>query len=148
MRDAGFSMTRAVRIARTETTRALNGGTATAYRKARAEGVQLRRMWLSARDEAVRPEHWALDGQVREVDEPFVVPAAPGVNPRLVGEKGDAPGDFGPAALVVNCRCTLVPVLDDSAPSEPEPPPPPPPADEEPIGAPPGSWLDGYGGER
>jgi SPP1 gp7 family putative phage head morphogenesis protein len=98
-----FSMSRARAIARTESTQALNAGAVQAMTQAEAEGVSFRgKMWLSSRDEAVRDTHVTLDGQVVPLDGQW----------ESSGAKADHPGGFGVAAEDINCRCTVVPVLD------------------------------------
>lgn len=83
-----FDRTRAKMVARTETTRAWNG----AQRRAlsdfqRESGKRIRKTWLSARDDRVRPEHEELDGTELGVDEEFS---------NGLKEPGEP-----------NCRCTL-----------------------------------------
>lgn len=93
-----MSFSRARTIARTEVNIAQNTGR---YNELRAEGVK-KKQWLTAGDEKVRPSHRdaANDGPV-PMDEPF--------SNGLMN-----PGDpDGPPEEVINCRCTLVPVLDD-----------------------------------
>ncbi len=98
-----FSPSRARAIARTESTQALNAGAVQAMTQAEAEGVSFRgKMWLSSRDEAVRDTHVTLDGQVVPLDGQW----------ESSGAKADHPGGFGIAAEDINCRCTVVPVLD------------------------------------
>jgi HK97 family phage portal protein len=96
-----FSPGRALTIARTEATRSVNGGALLAYEDAAGEGVGLRVQWLSARDSAVRPSHQDLDGQTVEIGGKF----------KIGGDEADGPGGFSEAAEVVNCRCTVVPVV-------------------------------------
>lgn len=107
--DPAFSAERAQRIGRTESTRALNAGGQLAMQDAREAGVRVRKQWLSARDGAVRPAHQALDGQTVPVDRAFIVPA--GVE--AAGQSAQYPGDFASAALVCNCRCTTIPIVED-----------------------------------
>ncbi len=117
-RDEHFSAMRALRIARTETTRAMSAGTLAAYGQAVAEGVALRKQWLSSRDHATRDSHWAMDGQTVEVGADFVVPAEGNghtADPADVGAHGSGPGDFASAGMVVNCRCTTIPILEEDA---------------------------------
>lgn len=110
-----FSPARALRIARTETTRSVNAGSLAAYDAAGKEaGVIVDRQWLSARDESTRPEHWALDGQTVGPGAKFTIPASGNgfaSSPEFVGAQADAPGGFDSAAMVCNCRCTVIPVL-------------------------------------
>lgn len=109
--SGAFGRVRALRIARTESTRATNAGSVLAYQDALTmDGLAVRKMWLSARDPEVRDPHVVLDSQQRMVGEAFEVPA--GVE--FSGSKGMFPGDFAEAGMVVNCRCTLVPVVEDA----------------------------------
>jgi hypothetical protein len=111
MASTAFAPSRALAIARTEATRSLSAGHRVAYEEFSAvEGVSLTQQWLSARDPHVREAHVYLDGQERQIGELFVVPAG-----EYAGATGSGPGDFPDPALVVNCRCTTVPVVKESA---------------------------------
>lgn len=94
--DAGRARARV--ISRTEITRASNYGTDEALKEA---GVQ-RRQWLATFDGNVRDRHAALDGQVRDIGDPF----------EIDGMRAMYPGDFGVAAMDINCRCGVTPVID------------------------------------
>lgn len=88
---------RAQRIARTELT---STGNAARFAEMREQGVK-RKGWASEPDDAVREEHVELDGKEVGIDEDFV--------PNLA-----YPGDpRAEARQVVNCRCSVYPVLDD-----------------------------------
>ena len=67
----------------------------------------MRQQWLSARDSEVRDAHAFLDGQVRASGELFVIPSGD-----YAGAKGSGPGGFDDPALVCNCRCTTVPLVE------------------------------------
>ena len=109
MRAAGFSPMRALRIARTETTRSAAAGSEFAWKIVAADtGVGIESEWLTARDGEVRHDHMILDGQVKPVGGVFTVPYG-----RHAGETASGPGDFADASMVVNCRCTLLPVIKD-----------------------------------
>lgn len=89
--SAAFSRTRAQRVARTETTRAWNGAqrrSLSMWKDSQSEGVDVTKMWLSSRDDRVRPEHDALDGETVKVNETF-------------SNGLDQPGE-------PNCRCTQI----------------------------------------
>lgn len=94
------------RIVRTEVLGAMNAGSVEGYKLAGA-----RKEWLTARDDAVRGEepddkfsHVEADGQIKEADEPFEVG----------GEELMFPGDpSGSAGNIVNCRCTVLPVIEE-----------------------------------
>lgn len=99
-----FGPMRALRIARTETTHSVNAGALVAYDEAAAAGVDVQVEWLSARDDVVRETHAEIDGTVVDRGEDFVLSD---------GDSGRAPGDFSNPANVINCRCTVLPVVRD-----------------------------------
>ena len=87
---------RAIMIARTETAGGVNGGSYIYYEH---EGIP-KKQWLTAGDEAVRESHRLLDGQIVRVTERF----SNGLR---------FPADMeGEADEVINCRCTIVPILE------------------------------------
>lgn len=89
----------AIRNARTATTSAENAGRMDGLKEAKEKGINVKKIWLSTLDNRTRHEHAFLDGQKRDIDEPFEV----------YGDTIMYPGD--PDAepyLVYNCRCTLV----------------------------------------
>ena len=98
-----FRPFRAVRIARTESTRALNRSSNQAYIQAKEEGINIRKQWLTADDDLVREAHRELEEKIIDVDEDF----------ETDGEFGSGPGEFGAAGLDVNCRCTILPIILD-----------------------------------
>lgn len=112
--DAGFQPSRALRIARTESTKGLSEGAHLGYEAAANIGVRLRQEWLSARTRATRESHWNpagiphLDGQEVGIGESFVVPSG-----EHKGDRGRWPGDFTAAGEVVNCICTTIPKVQD-----------------------------------
>lgn len=104
---AAFTPTRALRIARTETTRATNAGTQAAYESyERVTGDTIRKQWLSSRDAHVRGSHRSVDGQTVGVNEDFTL-----ISGDHSGSTAPAPGLFGIAGEDINCRCTTIPVL-------------------------------------
>lgn len=99
-----FGIARSRTIARTEATKAINLATNQSYQTAANEGIRIQKEWLSSRDDKVRETHVELDGQVVGVNEDFVVPSN--------GEKGESPGSFESPAESINCRCTIIPVIE------------------------------------
>ena len=89
------SFARAKTIARTEGHRIQQASTMDAQERAKAKGADVVKQWDSTLDGATRPTHRQLDGQIREVDEPF----------EADGKKAMYPGDFGDPAEDCNCRC-------------------------------------------
>ena len=92
--NIGFN--NAVRIARTEGHRIQCQGTMDACYKARDRGADVVKQWDSTLDAKTRESHVMVDGEIRELDEPFS-------NGLMF------PGDpDGGAAEVCNCRCALL----------------------------------------
>ena len=95
-RDA--SDVRAETIARTESLAASNQGHLAIYEQS---GLVDAKMWLTQVDDRTRPEHVAAHRQVVPRTDRFLVG----------GEMLDAPGLGGSAANVINCRCTVAPMV-------------------------------------
>lgn len=93
---------RAERIAVTESASASNWGNAEAMKET---GV-LNKEWLSTNDSHTRDSHVALDGQVRGVGEMFET-----INGNKLLYPADT--DNAPPEETVNCRCTILPVIED-----------------------------------
>jgi SPP1 gp7 family putative phage head morphogenesis protein len=89
---------RAMTIARTEAHRIQCAATANAQWKAKEKGADVVKQWDASLDGKTRATHRELDGQIRELDEPFEV----------AGKKAMHPGDFGDPAEDCNCRCALL----------------------------------------
>jgi len=101
---AEFSPARALRVARTETTRQANASAVQAFADAEREGVTIKKEWITARNGGERhPSYPGLDGQVRAVGEEFEVGDAHGMYP----------GDTGVASEDINCMCTCMPYIED-----------------------------------
>jgi SPP1 gp7 family putative phage head morphogenesis protein len=96
----------ALRIAQTEFTRCSNSGDYAATEEAVSQGVECQRMWVATLDTSTRDAHQELDGQIVGMDEPFEVD----------GESAMFPGDFGEPSLDINCRCTVVTLVDGQSP--------------------------------
>lgn len=86
----------AMRIARTEAHRIQTKASFDAQHKAKSKGADITKQWDATLDGKTRDSHRKLDGEVRELDEPFS-------NGLMY------PGDpSGSAAEVINCRCALL----------------------------------------
>jgi hypothetical protein len=85
-------------VARTEVIAATNAGSITRVRLMGADAPPFKQ-WLATMDARTRPTHAAADGQVVPREGRFEVGAA----------MLDYPADYtGPAAEVINCRCTIL----------------------------------------
>lgn len=92
-----MKLARARAIAITNVTTGFESGQQESFKRG---GIGFKR-WLSQRDGKVRPAHDEVDGQEVPVAESFTV----------AGVEMMHPGDpSAPAALVINCRCTMLPV--------------------------------------
>ena len=89
---------RAMTIARTEKGRVLSESRLHAMNKAKEAGADVVKQWDSTMDSRTRDDHRKLDGQIREIDEPFEVD----------GHKGMAPHKFGRPEQDINCRCMML----------------------------------------
>ena len=102
------SMDKAITIARTEGHRIQEESRNEARHKAKEAGADIVKQWDSTLDSRTRPTHQKLDGQIRELDEPFEVN----------GMKAMYPSGFGKAKEDINCRCVCLQrarwALDDS----------------------------------
>lgn len=109
---------RALLIARTETTRAAN---LAAEMGASETGIELQKVWIATADTRTRPAHLAMRGKDPIVKDALFV---------VGGKKMKHPGDpAGGPENVINCRCTVsyVPVMRNGMPV--------PRADSSPVGA-------------
>lgn len=86
----------AMRIARTEGHRIQVTAADHAQHKAKEKGANIVKQWDATLDSRTRDSHMRVDGEIRELDEPFS---------NGLMYPGDPSGD---AAEVVNCRCALL----------------------------------------
>ena len=96
-----FSERRSIVIARTEVISASNAGS---FFGAKQTGLPLQKEWLATQDKRVRDTHKKVDGQIREMDEPFNIGRG----------KLMFPGDSSlgaPKEETIQCRCTQVYVV-------------------------------------
>ena len=98
-----FTLGRANRIARTEATRVVNQATSASYQTLVQNGIQVKKQWLTARDEDVRTTHKELEGVIVGANEEFVTSDL---------DTASSPGSFTRAGNNINCRCTIIPVLE------------------------------------
>jgi hypothetical protein len=103
-----ISRTRGALIARTELHSAANYSM---HETAKTTGLQLKKEWVSVEDARTRTfsdddeyDHVSMNGQQREMDEPFLMPWVGGPDLAIM-----YPGEAGkPGAAVIGCRCAVV----------------------------------------
>lgn len=95
---AKIPQSNAARIARTEAHRIQCQAAADAQKRAKTKGADVVKQWDSTLDGNTRPVHRELDGQIKEIDEPF----------KASGYEVMQPGGFGDPAQDCNCRCALL----------------------------------------
>lgn len=97
-----------IRIARTETTRIENSGRLEAIKHGEDMGLNLKKQWISTIDSKTRDRHLELNMKIVDTDKSFAY-----------GLK--YPGDpHATANQTINCRCTVVSVLQDYTPTNKE----------------------------
>jgi len=89
---------RAKNIVRTEAHRIQQASQEDVRQAAKGRGADVVKQWDATLDMKTRDSHRMLDGQIREVDEPF----------EIHGLKAMYPGDFGDPAEDCNCRCVAL----------------------------------------
>lgn len=94
----GAPLGRAKTIVRTEGHRIQQASQEDARQVAKSKGADVVKQWDATLDGVTRPSHRKLDGQIREVDEPF----------EINGKKAMYPGEFGDPAEDCNCRCVAL----------------------------------------
>lgn len=92
------TVNQAYRIARTEGHRIQNEVNYKTLQKAKDSGADVVKQWDATIDKRTRPHHAQLDGQIRELDEPFEV----------AGRTALYAGGFGVASEDINCRCAVL----------------------------------------
>lgn len=97
-RTMGVDYNKTVRIARTEGGRVQNASRFDAMTGAKKSGADIVKQWDSTLDNRTRTAHRELDGQIRELEEPF----------EAEGQEAQHPHGFGVAWMDVNCRCVVV----------------------------------------
>ena len=92
----GIGLNKSIRIARTEAHRVSQQSTMDAMRQAKDKGADVVKQWDATLDAKTRPSHQKVDGEIKELDEPF-------------GNGLMFPGDpHGSAGEVINCRCVAL----------------------------------------
>ena len=96
--SSGIPLKRAKTIVRTEGHRIQQQSADDARNAAKAQGCQVVKQWDAVLDGNTRTGHRILDGQIREVGEPF----------EIDGKKAEYPGAFGRPEEDCNCRCVAL----------------------------------------
>lgn len=91
------AMNKAMRIARTEGHRIQNRAQMDMLNKAKENGADVVKQWISTLDDRTRESHKVLDGQIREIEDYFEVN----------GHKAKYPGGFGVTSEDIHCRCCM-----------------------------------------
>ena len=95
-----FYKWQALRIARTETTFAMNSA---AMVSSDVSGVVMEKVWYTYRDSKVRDSHRAMEGKSIPSNDLYELPS--GVKMRFPGDKAATGGNV--AGDLVNCRCAV-----------------------------------------
>lgn len=105
----GMNEKTAVRNARTAYTSAENGGRYHSYQRLKSAGVDLTVEWSATLDDRTRHSHRIMDGQRRDVDEPFEFfdETAGLVKILFPAQTKDTRWKI-PPSMIWNCRCSLL----------------------------------------
>lgn len=91
------------RYAATAMTSAQNAGRMETMERAKGMGIKVRKKWIATLDARTRDSHAELDGQVVDIDQPFITHNRDGSLAEIMFP-GDPQAD---GEQVWNCRCTL-----------------------------------------
>lgn len=101
-----MAKSQALRVARTELGRAKSQALLDSAKVIKDNGIDVKKRWHATLDTRTRHDHRDLDGQVKELDEPFKINGCVGQAPVLfVGDNS--------ASENINCRCTLLTFIDE-----------------------------------
>ncbi|MCF8012484.1 MAG: phage head morphogenesis protein [Clostridiales bacterium] len=92
------------RVIRTEGNRNMNAG---AHTERMTSGVAKKKRWVATLDGETRTGHRQLDGQTVDIGQPF----------KLNGLTAQYPGGFGVASQDINCRCSVIDIIEGLEPS-------------------------------
>lgn len=94
--------TNVLRIARTEMHRTRSQAQLESLEHGAKQGIVLKKHWLATVDGRTRHNHGMLDGVQIDLDDKF----------EIQGYEAEAPGLFGVPEMDINCRCTMLEVVD------------------------------------
>lgn len=100
---------KAITITRTETKRVRGQAQIDTMNEAAEAGVKMKKQWLATIDGTTRDSHQSLDGVTVELDEDFVSDT---------GATGQGPGQMNSPEDDINCRCTLLTIIEGFEPQQ------------------------------
>ncbi|MDU3887441.1 MAG: phage minor head protein [Veillonella sp.] len=103
--DLGMAKAQSVRVARTETGRALSQAGLDSAMVAKDNGLDMKKRWYATKDTRTRDTHRHLDGQTVSIDENFHSSGCVGPAPKLFVGVASAKEN-------INCRCKLLYYID------------------------------------
>ena len=96
------------RIVRTEGHRCREQGKLDSMKHAEKMGVNALKRWLAGKDARTRASHREVDGQKKQITEDF----------KVGGYTAQGPGMTGIASEDINCRCTMISIVEGFTPQE------------------------------
>ncbi len=94
----------ALRIVRTEAHKVQSIAQVDSFEYAESVGVKGKKVWVATLDSRTRHDHSIMDGVEADADGMFTLPD---------GSRGEAPGLTGDPSQDINCRCTVIYVIDE-----------------------------------
>lgn len=104
--DIGMTKTQSLRVARTETGRAMSQAGIDSAKVAKDNGLNMKKKWFATKDTRTRHTHRHLDGKAIDINDNFQSSGCIGQAPKLfVG--------INSAKENINCRCKLLYYIDE-----------------------------------
>ena len=105
--DIGMTKTQSLRVARTETGRAMSKAGIDSAKVAKNNGLEMKKKWFATKDTRTRHTHRHLDGKAIDINDNFRSSGCIGKAPKLfVG--------INSAKENINCRCKLLYYIDEN----------------------------------
>lgn len=101
------AMANSMRIVSTETSRVMNDAAFANMKQLEAQGIDIKKMWSAVKDARTRPTHAGLDGIIKLIDQYYTIGS----------DKAKKPGGFSQVKNNVNCRCTILDIINDQPPT-------------------------------
>lgn len=104
--SASGAVANAMKLVRTEGTRAMNAASYVASKDVESTGVKIQKQWMCSLDDKTRSAHAHLDGKCINIDKKF----------KIGDDSALYPGGFGKVKNNINCRCTTIDIINDTQP--------------------------------
>jgi len=101
------AMANAMRIVSTESNRVMNDAAFANSKQLEAQGIDVKKIWISVKDSRTRNTHAQLDGKIKTLDAYFMIG----------NDRALKPGGFGKVGNNARCRCGVGDIINDEPPT-------------------------------